>query len=222
MSAMLRVGVLASGSGTNLAALIAAQKDGRLGATLAAVICNVPGAKALDRARDADVPAILVDHKAHASRETFEAEIQRQLEAHGVDLVVLAGFMRILSPGFVSRWHGRIVNVHPSLLPSFPGMHAIRQALAAGVRFTGCTVHLVDEGTDTGPVLAQAVVPVLPGDDEASLHARVQKEEHRLLPWVVRLFAEGRIRLEGDRPVLDLPDSAWASSSIRNPEPEQA
>lgn len=222
MSAMLRVGVLASGSGTNLAALIAAQEDGRLGATLAAVICNVPGAKALDRARDADVPAILVDHKAHASRETFEAEIQRQLEAHGVDLVVLAGFMRILSPGFVSRWHGRIVNVHPSLLPSFPGMHAIRQALAAGVRFTGCTVHLVDEGTDTGPVLAQAVVPVLPGDDEASLHARVQKEEHRLLPWVVRLFAEGRIRLEGDRPVLDLPDSAWASSSIRNPEPEQA
>lgn len=222
MSAMLRVGVLASGSGTNLAALIAAQKDGRLGATIAAVICNVPGAKALDRARDADVPAILVDHKAHASRETFEAEIQRQLEAHGVDLVVLAGFMRILSPGFVSRWHGRIVNVHPSLLPSFPGMHAIRQALAAGVRFTGCTVHLVDEGTDTGPVLAQAVVPVLPGDDEASLHARVQKEEHRLLPWVVRLFAEGRIRLEGDRPVLDLPDSAWASSSIRNPEPEQA
>jgi len=219
---MLRVGVLASGSGTNLAALIAAQEDGRLGATLAAVICNVPGAKALDRARDADVPAILVDHKAHASRETFEAEIQRQLEAHGVDLVVLAGFMRILSPGFVSRWHGRIVNVHPSLLPSFPGMHAIRQALAAGVRFTGCTVHLVDEGTDTGPVLAQAVVPVLPGDDEASLHARVQKEEHRLLPWVVRLFAEGRIRLEGDRPVLDLPDSAWASSSIRNPEPEQA
>lgn len=222
MSAMLRVGVLASGSGTNLAALIAAQEDGRLGATIAAVICNVPGAKALDRARDADVPAILVDHKAHASRETFEAEIQRQLEAHGVDLVVLAGFMRILSPGFVSRWHGRIVNVHPSLLPSFPGMHAIRQALAAGVRFTGCTVHLVDEGTDTGPVLAQAVVPVLPGDDEASLHARVQKEEHRLLPWVVRLFAEGRIRLEGDRPVLDLPDSAWASSSIRNPEPEQA
>lgn len=222
MSAMLRVGVLASGSGTNLAALIAAQEDGRLGATLAAVICNVPGAKALDRARDADVPAILVDHKAHASRETFEAEIQRQLEAHGVDLVVLAGFMRILSPGFVSRWHGRIVNVHPSLLPSFPGMHAIRQALTAGVRFTGCTVHLVDEGTDTGPVLAQAVVPVLPGDDEASLHARVQKEEYRLLPWVVRLFAEGRIRLEGDRPVLDLPDSAWASSSIRNPEPEQA
>lgn len=222
MSAMLRVGVLASGSGTNLAALIAAQKDGRLGATIAAVICNVPGAKALDRARDAEIPAILVDHKAHASRETFEAEIQRQLEAHGVDLVVLAGFMRILSPGFVSRWHGRIVNVHPSLLPSFPGMHAIRQALAAGVRFTGCTVHLVDEGTDTGPVLAQAAVPVLPDDDEASLHARVQKEEHRLLPWVVRLFAEGRIRLVEGRPVLDLPGSAWASSSTRNPEPEQA
>jgi phosphoribosylglycinamide formyltransferase-1 len=219
---MLRVGVLASGSGTNLAALIAAQKDGRLGATIAAVICNVPGAKALDRARDAEIPAILVDHKAHASRETFEAEIQRQLEAHGVDLVVLAGFMRILSPGFVSRWHGRIVNVHPSLLPSFPGMHAIRQALAAGVRFTGCTVHLVDEGTDTGPVLAQAAVPVLPDDDEASLHARVQKEEHRLLPWVVRLFAEGRIRLVEGRPVLDLPGSAWASSSTRNPEPEQA
>jgi len=219
MTAMLRVGVLASGSGTNLAALIAAQQDGRLGAEIAAVICNVPGARALQRAREAGVPAILVDHKAHPSRETFEAEIDRHLQAHGVGLVVLAGFMRILSPWFVSRWQGRIVNVHPALLPSFPGLHAARQALQAGVRITGCTVHLVDEGTDTGPILAQAAVPVLPGDDEASLHARVQKEEHRLLPWVVRLFAEGRIRVEEGRPILDLPEAAWAQASLRNPEP---
>ena len=219
---MLRVGVLASGSGTNLAALLEAQAEGRLGAQIAAVIVNVPGAKALDRAREAGVPAILVDHKAHTSRETFEAEIQRQLEAHGVELVVLAGFMRLLSGDFVTRWHGKIVNVHPSLLPSFPGMHAVRQALEARVRFTGCTVHLVDEGTDTGPILAQAAVPVLPDDDEATLHARVQQEEHRLLPWVVRLFAEGKVRLEGDRPVLDLPRAAWNLRSSRNPEPSPA
>jgi len=217
---MLRVGVLASGSGTNLGALLAAQADGRLGARIAVVVVNVPGAKALDRARDANVPAVLVDHKAHPDRATFEAEIQRQLEAHGVALVVLAGFMRILSPAFVQRWKGRLVNIHPSLLPAFPGMHAVRQALAARVRFTGCTVHLVDEGTDTGPILAQAVVPVLPGDDEASLHARVQVEEHRLLPWVVRLFAEGKVRMEGERPVLDLPEAAWPTTSLRNPEPE--
>jgi len=219
MTAMLRVGVLASGSGTNLAALIAAQRNGWLGAEIAAVICNVPGARALDRAREAGIPAILIDHKAHPSRETFEAEIDRSLRAHGVELVVLAGFMRILSPEFVSRWRGRIVNVHPALLPSFPGMHAIRQALQAGVRITGCTVHLVDEGTDTGPILAQAAVPVLPGDDEATLHARVQKEEHRLLPWVVRLFAEGRIRMEEGKPVVNLPETAWSSTAMRNPEP---
>jgi len=219
MTAMLRVGVLASGSGTNLAALIAAQRNGWLGAEIAAVICNVPGARALDRAREAGIPAILIDHKAHPSRETFEAEIDRSLRAHGVELVVLAGFMRILSPEFVSRWRGRIVNVHPALLPSFPGMHAIRQALQAGVRITGCSVHLVDEGTDTGPILAQAAVPVLPGDDEATLHARVQKEEHRLLPWVVRLFAEGRIRMEEGKPVVNLPETAWSSTAMRNPEP---
>lgn len=217
---MLRVGVLASGSGTNLAALLSAQADGRLGARIAAVIANVPGAKALERAQAAGVPAILVDHRAHTSRETFEAEIQRQLEAHGVELLVLAGFMRLLSGAFVARWRGKIVNVHPSLLPAFPGLHAIRQALAARVRFTGCTVHLVDEGTDTGPVLAQAAVPILPTDDEASLHARVQMEEHRLLPWVVHLFAEGKVRLEEGWPVIELPAAAWRAAPTRNPEPE--
>lgn len=217
---MRSVGVLASGSGTNLASLLAASAAGTLGADVAAVICNVPGARALDRARDAGVPAILVDHRNFASRADFEAEVQRQLEAHGVELLVLAGFMRILSADFVQRWHGRLLNIHPSLLPAFPGMHGVRQALEAGVRVAGCTVHLVDEGTDTGPIVAQAVVPVLPDDDEASLHARIQREEHRLLPWVVRLFSEGAARLEGDRVVLDLPAEAWASAPLTNPRPE--
>lgn len=215
---MLSVGVLASGSGTNLASLLAASRDGRLAARIAVVVCNVPGAKALSRAEEAGIPAVLVDHRDFSDRAAFEAEVQRQLEAHGVRLLVLAGFMRILSPDFVRRWHGRLLNVHPSLLPSFPGMHGVRQALAAGVRFTGCTVHLVDEGTDTGPIVAQAAVPILPGDDEAALHARVQKEEHRLLPWVVGLFASGKARLEGERVVLDVPADAWAETSLRNPE----
>jgi phosphoribosylglycinamide formyltransferase-1 len=218
---MRSIGVLASGSGTNLASLLAASAAGTLGARIAAVVCNVPGAKALDRARDAGVPAVLVDHRAFATRAEFEAEVQRQLEAHGVELLVLAGFMRILSADFVSRWHGRLLNIHPSLLPSFPGMHGIRQALEAGVRVTGCTVHLVDEGTDTGPIVAQAVVPVLPDDDEASLHARVQQQEHVLLPWVVRQFAQGAARLEGDRVVLDLPVEAWASAPLLHPRPEE-
>lgn len=218
---MRSIGVLASGSGTNLASLLAASAAGTLGARIAAVVCNVPGAKALDRARDAGVPAVLVDHRAFATRAEFEAEVQRQLEAHGVEILVLAGFMRILSADFVSRWHGCLLNIHPSLLPSFPGMHGIRQALEAGVRVTGCTVHLVDEGTDTGPIVAQAVVPVLPDDDEASLHARVQQQEHVLLPWVVRQFARGAARLEGGRVVLDLPDEAWSSAPLLHPRPEE-
>jgi phosphoribosylglycinamide formyltransferase-1 len=217
--APLAVGVLASGSGSNLQALLDAAAEGRLAARIAVVVVNVPGAKALDRARAAGVPAVLVPHRDYASREAFEAAVEEALRDHGVELVVLAGFMRLLSGAFVRRWWGKLVNVHPALLPSFPGTHGARQALEAGVRITGCTVHLVDEGTDTGPVLAQAAVPVLPGDTEATLQARIQVQEHRLLPWVVDLFARGRVKLEGRKVFLDVPPSPEPSSVLLSPEP---
>lgn len=217
--APLAVGILASGSGSNLQALLDAAAEGRLAARIAVVVVNVPGAKALDRARAAGVPAVLVPHRDYASREAFEAAVEEALRDHGVELVVLAGFMRLLSGAFVRRWWGKLVNVHPALLPSFPGTHGARQALEAGVRITGCTVHLVDEGTDTGPVLAQAAVPVLPGDTEATLQARIQVQEHRLLPWVVDLFARGRVKLEGRKVFLDVPPSPEPSSVLLSPEP---
>lgn len=217
--APLAVGVLASGSGSNLQALLDAAASGRLAARIAVVVVNVPGAKALDRARAAGVPAVCLPHRDYPSREAFEEAVEEALRDHGVELVVLAGFMRLLSPPFVRRWWGKLVNVHPALLPSFPGTHGARQALAAGVRITGCTVHLVDEGTDTGPVLAQAAVPVLPGDTEASLQSRIQAQEHRLLPYVVDLVARGRVRLEGRRVFLDGEPSPEPSSALLSPEP---
>lgn len=217
---MLSLGVLASGSGTNLQALLDACAAKQIDARVAVVVCNVPGAKALDRAKAHGVPAVCVDHRAFPDRAAFEAEVQRVLAEHGVELLVLAGFMRLLSPAFVRSWEGRLVNVHPSLLPSFPGLHAIRQALEAGARITGCTVHLVDEGTDTGPILAQAAVPVLQDDDEASLHARVQVQEHRLLPWVIGLFAEGRVHVRGREVRLDLPEGSWPQHSLASPHPD--
>lgn len=202
---MLQVGVLASGSGTNLASLIEAIESGRVRARISVVVCNVPGALALQRAEAAGIPTVCIPHKEHASREAFDAAVNAELEKHGVQLVVLAGFMRILSAAFVRSWHGRMLNVHPSLLPAFPGVAAHKQALDSGARITGCTVHLVDEGCDTGPIVAQAAVPILQTDDESSLHARIQRQEHRLLPWVVGLFAQGLVHLEGRRVRIDLP-----------------
>lgn len=202
---MLSVGVLASGAGSNLAALLESMSAGRIEARVAVVITNVPGALAAEKARAAGIPAVCLPHGDYPSREAFEAAIQRELEAHGVELLVLAGFMRILGAAFVRSWHGRLLNVHPSLLPAFPGVASHAQALAAGVRITGCTVHLVDEGTDTGPIVAQAAVPILPDDTAETLHERIQRQEHRLLPWVVGLFARGLVRLEGRKVHLDLP-----------------
>ena len=217
----LAVGVLASGSGSNLQALLDAAAGGRLAARIAVVICNVPGAGALERARNAGVPAVCLPHCDYPTREAFEAAVEETLRAHGVELVVLAGFMRILGGAFVRRWWGKLVNVHPALLPSFPGTHGARQALDAGVRITGCTVHLVDEGTDTGPILAQAAVPVLPDDTEASLQARIQAQEHRLLPWAVDLFARGLVKIEGRTITLNLPARQPGTAALLNPEPER-
>ena len=194
----MKVGVLASGGGTNLQALIVAAARGELGpATVAVVGVNVPGCGALDRADHAGIPTFVLDHKTFASREGFDAALLESLRGHGVELVVLAGFMRLLTPGFLAAFPQRVVNIHPALLPAFPGTHAQKQAFAYGVKFAGCTVHFVDSGTDTGPIIAQAVVPVLDTDDEESLRSRILTEEHRLLPAVVRAVAEGRVSVEG-------------------------
>ncbi len=192
----LVLGVLVSGSGTNLQAILDAVAAGRLDARVAVVVSNVPGAMALDRARAAGVEAVTIDHRGHAERAAFDAAVVEVLRARGVELVVLAGFMRLLSPVLLDAFPMRIVNVHPALLPAFPGVNAQRQALAHGVRITGCTVHFVDGGTDTGPIVAQAAVPVLEGDDEAALQRRILAREHELLPRVLQWIAEGRVTVE--------------------------
>lgn len=195
------LGVLVSGQGTNLQALLDAGARGELGpAQVRLVVSNVPGVPALGRAARAKVPHRVIDHRGfHGDRAAFEASLVAALRDHGVELVALAGFMRLLGGVFLSAFPDRVLNIHPSLLPAFPGMHAIRQALDYGVRVTGCTVHLLDEGCDTGPVLLQAAVPVLPDDDVASLAARVHAQEHLLYPQAVRLLAEDRVVRDGRR-----------------------
>lgn len=200
---MMRVGVLASGSGSNFQALVDALNRPASAATVTTVICNVPGARVLERAALARVEGVTIDHRASSTREAFDQLLVEALRARDVELVCLAGYMRLVTPVFLRAFPGRVVNVHPALLPSFPGLHAPRQALAAGVALTGCTVHFVDEGTDTGPIIAQAAVPVMPGDDEATLTARIQREEHRLFPAAVAAIARGRVRLDGRRVVRD-------------------
>jgi phosphoribosylglycinamide formyltransferase 1 len=194
----MKIGVLVSGSGTNLQALLDAEASGALApATIACVISNRPGAPALARAEAAGKPAIVVDHKVFLDREGFEHDLIVQLDAHGVELVVLAGFMRVLTAHFTDRYPLRIVNTHPSLLPAFPGADAPRQAIAHGVKLSGVSVHFVDASLDGGPIIAQVAVPVLPDDDATSLHARIQQEEHILLPRVVRRLAAGLVSCQG-------------------------
>lgn len=200
---MITLGVLASGSGTNFQAILDAVAAGRLDARVAVLVCNTPGAGAIERARRAGVEGVVLDHRAHASRAAFDAAVVDVLRARGVELVVLAGFMRLLTDVMLDAYPMRVVNIHPALLPSFPGTHAQKQALAYGVRVTGCTVHLVDRGTDTGPIVAQAAVAVGDDDDEESLRTRILAREHELLPRALQWFAEGRVTIEqapGQRP----------------------
>jgi phosphoribosylglycinamide formyltransferase-1 len=194
----VRIGVLVSGRGTNLAALLAAEAAGALApAELVVVISNRPGVRALEIARAAGKPAVVIDHKAAGGREAFEQALVAELARHRVEAVVLAGFMRVLTGTFIDAFPQRIVNTHPALLPAFPGTDGPAQAIAHGVKLAGVTVHFVDSGVDTGPIIAQRAVPVLPGDDVDTLHHRIQVEEHRLLPLVVRALAQGRLVCEG-------------------------
>lgn len=195
-----RVAVLVSGSGTNLQSLLdSIAADPAFGGSVVVVASDQPECLGLKRAEAAGLPAVAVAMADHPDRESWEDALTEAVAAHQPDLVVLAGFMRVLSPRFVRRWPGRIVNIHPSLLPAFPGVHGVADALAHGVKVTGTTIHLVDEQVDHGPIIAQRTVPVFDDDDEESLHERIKAVEHTLLPAVVKLLCHDRIEVEGRR-----------------------
>jgi phosphoribosylglycinamide formyltransferase-1 len=203
---VITLGVLLSGTGSNFRAILEAIGEGRLRARVGVVVSNVEFAGGLDIARKAGVPAVVVDHRAYASRHRFDDAVAEALRRHGVEWVALAGFMRILTEHMLDAFPMRVVNIHPSLLPAFPGMNAQAQAFQYGVRVAGCTVHFVDGGTDTGPIIAQAAVPVLATDDEDTLRHRILAEEHRLYPDVLQWIAEGRVSVvpspRGGRPTV--------------------
>lgn len=194
----LKVGVLISGRGSNLQALIEACAAPDFPAEIVTVISNVPDVAGLERARLAGIPAETLDHRDFAARATFETALSEILETAGADFVCNAGFMRVLTEAFVTRWLDRQINIHPSLLPSFPGLDTHARALAAGVKLHGCTVHYVRAEVDAGPIIGQAAVPVLPDDTEERLAARVLEAEHQLYPRCLRLVAEGRVRVTGE------------------------
>jgi len=197
---MLAVAVLVSGSGSNLQALLdASAGDPGFGSRIVVVISDRPGVSALERATRAGVPAEVVRWVEFGDRESFSVAICDTAERYGAEALILAGFMRILSPTAIDRYPNRIINIHPALLPAFPGAHAVPAALAHGVKVSGATIHFVDEGVDTGPIVVQAAVPVLDDDTEATLAARILAEEHRLYPEAIRLYAEGRLEIEGRR-----------------------
>lgn len=203
---MLNIGVLISGRGSNLQALIDAAQVPDYPAKIACVIANKSDAKGLDRARAANIPAFVINHKDFATKDDFEKAVTAKLEEHHVQLICLAGFMRLLSSSFVDQWRDRLINIHPSLLPAFPGLDTHRKALEAGESFAGCTVHFVRAEMDQGPIIAQASVPILSGDIEATLAERVLVVEHTLYPEVVRLIAEGRVNVFEERVfVVDAP-----------------
>ena len=215
----LRLAVLISGRGSNLQALIDACADPAYPAEIVRVVSNVPGAHGLERARKANIPTEAIDHRAHKSRESFDAALEETLTRARPDLVCLAGFLRLFTDGFVERWRDRLINIHPSLLPAFKGLHVHERAIEAGVRLSGCTVHYVRPAMDEGPIIVQAAVPIHPGDDAEALAARVLAEEHRIYPLAIRLIAEGRVRVEGERATVE--DAKAPAGALINPAPEE-
>ena len=197
MARKVPIGVLISGSGTNLQAIIDAIEAEKLDATIQLVLSNRADAYGLVRATNHGILSEVLDHKQFPSREAFDEAVVDHLQARGVEHVVLAGFMRLLSPVFVKAYSNRIMNIHPALLPAFPGLHVQRKALEYGVRFSGCTVHFVNEECDEGPIIIQAVVPVFPDDTEESLADRILRQEHRIYPRAIQLYSEGRLRVAG-------------------------
>lgn len=211
----LNLGVLASGGGSNLQSLIDAVAEGRLDARICAVVSDNPSAFALERAKKAGIPALVVTPEKGAPREAHDENLVRELKALGVDTVALAGYMLLVTPTLLNAFPRRVINIHPALLPSFPGLHVQKAALDHGAKFSGCTVHFVDAGMDTGPIIIQAVVPVQDGDTEKTLGARILREEHRIYPQALQFLAEGRLRVEGRRVLLDPPMPG--SGALHNP-----
>ncbi|HEU5360144.1 MAG TPA: phosphoribosylglycinamide formyltransferase [Candidatus Deferrimicrobiaceae bacterium] len=197
MTGKPKIAVLISGSGSNLQAIIDAAERGEIPCRVGIVISNKANAYGLVRAKKHGIPTEVVDHKAFPNRESFDAKLVEIIRESGAELVCLAGFMRVLTPVFVQAFPNRILNIHPALLPSFPGTHGPGQALAYGVRFSGCTVHFLDEGVDTGPIVVQAVVPVYDDDTEETLAARILVQEHRIYPMAIRLYFSGKLSIEG-------------------------
>ncbi|HVX35522.1 MAG TPA: phosphoribosylglycinamide formyltransferase [Hyphomicrobium sp.] len=210
-----RTAILISGRGSNMQALVDAARADDYPAEIVLIASNRPDAPGLEWANARGLPTLAIDHKRYATREAFEDALQEALKAAGTELVALAGFMRLMTPAFVERWRDRMINIHPSLLPSFKGLHTHERVLAAGVRITGCTVHFVRAEMDDGPIIGQAAVPVLSGDDPDTLAARVLAAEHRLYPAGLKLVASGRIRRDGEKIVIS--QDINSSSPIYSP-----
>ena len=211
----MKIAVLISGRGSNLQSLIDAEAAGELGAEIALVISNVPDAPGLERAAKTGIPTETIDHRDFEGREPFEDALHAALSGRSVELVCLAGFMRLLTDNFVGKWRDRLINIHPSILPAFKGLHTHERAIEAGVRFSGCTIHFVTPEMDDGPIIAQAVVPVLQGDTPGDLAARILAEEHRLYPLAVRLIAEGRAKVSGNK--VEISETGDAPFAAINP-----
>lgn len=203
MARQVSIAVLISGSGTNLQSIIDAVEGKRLDAKIEIVLSNIADAFGLERAKKHGVSTVVLDHKSYSSREAYDQAVVELLQKRGVELVVLAGFMRLLSPVFIKAYSNRIMNIHPALLPSFPGLQVQKKAVEHGVRFAGCTVHFVNEECDEGPIIIQAVVPVFADDTEETLGARILKQEHRIYPQAIQLYAENRLRVVGRKVLVD-------------------
>lgn len=211
------IGVLISGTGTNLQAIIDAIESGKLDAKIEVVLSNKADAYGLVRARNHHIPTEVLNHKNFSSRETYDEAVVALLRERRVELVVLAGFMRLLSAVFVKAYSNRIMNIHPALLPAFPGLNVQQKALEHGARFSGCTVHFVNEECDEGPIIIQAVVPVLPDDTRETLAVRILEQEHRIYPRAIQLFAEGRLKIIGRRVMVDHPPQTDIQALIQPP-----
>lgn len=215
---MLKIGVLASGRGSNFQAIIDEIEAGRIPAKIEILIVDNPGAYAIERAKKHGIPYLFINPKEFQTKEAFYEKIRDELLSKGVELVILAGFMRIVKKPLLEAFPNRIMNIHPALLPSFPGLHGQKQAVDHGVRISGCTVHFVDEGVDTGPIIIQAAVPVSPDDTEESLSERILRLEHKIFPEAIRLFAEGRLEVEGRKVKIKdykLPETFFANPEMR-------
>lgn len=215
MNKPFRIAVLASGGGTNLQSIIDQQRAGGLKVDIALVISNNPAAGALIRAQQAGICTLCINHRDYQTRGDFDQALVTALQQADIDLVVLAGFMRIITPIMLKAFPQRIINIHPALLPAFPGLNVQQQALDSGARFSGCTVHFVDDGVDTGPIIVQAVVPICPDDSATTLAERILEQEHRIYPQAIQWLAEGRITLDGRKVIIA--DSAVCSNTMINP-----